>query len=162
MVVTVDDFHGGPLQLVDRAVEAKRREAREEQRSQGKPHDEVWCVFDRDEHPTFALALEKASANGVGVAVSNPCIELWFILHFADQTAYLERQEAQRRSRELLGCHKTLTPSALAELGSSYEDARQRARGLDTKHEGDGSPAHSNPSSTLWKLIDRIRDSAST
>jgi hypothetical protein len=160
-VVTVDDFHGGPLQLVDRAVEAKRREALGQRRSQGKAHDEVWCVFDRDEHPNFARALEKAAANGIGVAVSNPCIEVWFILHFADQNAYLEREEAQRRSRELLGCEKALTPGALEGLGRRYEDARQRARGLDMKHEGDGSPAHSNPSSTLWKLIDRIRDSAS-
>jgi hypothetical protein len=27
----------------------------------------------------------------------DPCVELWFILHFEDQTAYLERQTAQRR-----------------------------------------------------------------
>jgi hypothetical protein len=160
-VVTVDDFHGGPLQLVDRAVEAKRREAREQRRSQGKAHDEVWCVFDRDEHPNFAQALDKAGANGIGVAISNPCIELWFVLHFADQTAFLERGDAQHRSRELLGCEKVLTPDALEHLGQRYEDARKRAQDLDTKHEGDGSPPRSNPSSSLWKLIDRIRDSAS-
>ena len=160
-VVSVAEFHGGPLQLVDHAVEAKLREAREQRRSRGKAHDEVWCVFDRDEHPNFAQAIEKATDNAIGVAISNPCIELWFILHFADQTAHLERGAAQHRSRELLGCEKVLTPYALEQLGLRYEDARQRARDLDTKHEGDGSPPRSNPSSSMWRLIDRIRNSAS-
>lgn len=59
MLVTIDDFHGAPLSLVDRAVEAKRREARDEKKGKGRAHDEVWCVFDRDEHPNIAEALDK-------------------------------------------------------------------------------------------------------
>lgn len=161
VTVTIDAFHGGPLPIVDRAVAAKRSEASEERRGRGRSHDEVWCVFDRDEHPNVPQAFEKAAANGIGVALSNPCIELWFVLHFADQTAHLERDEAQSRSKTLLGCEKTLSPGALAELGARYEAARARALRLDEKHEGDGSPRHSNPSSNLWALVDRIRTPAS-
>ncbi len=102
-------------------------------------------------------ALEKAAAYGIRVALSNPCIELWFILHFGDQTAHLKRVEAQSRSKKLLGCDKALTPNALAELEGRYEDARSRARQLDAKNLGDDSPRHANPSSNLWELIDRIR-----
>ena len=157
MLVTIDDFHGAPLSLVDRAVEAKRREARDEKKGQGRAHDEVWCVFDRDEHPNIAEALDKAAANGIGVVISNPCIELWFVLHFSDQTAHIERGAAQRRSRELLGCDKVLTGPALAELSERYVHAKQRAQQLEAKHAGDGSPEHSNPSSNMWELIERIR-----
>lgn len=157
VIVTVDEFHGGPLPLVDRAVTAKRAEASEERRGRGRSHDEVWCVFDRDEHPNVPEALEKAAANGIGAALSNPCIELWFILHFGDQTANLGRDEAQSRAKSLLGCEKTLTPKALTELEGRFEDARTRARQLDEKHLGDDSPRHANPSSNLWELIDRIR-----
>lgn len=157
VTVTIDDFHGGPLPLVDRAVAAKRSEASEERRGRGRSHDEVWCVFDRDEHPSVPQALVKAAANGIGVALSNPCIELWFVLHFADQAAHLERDEAQSRSKELLGCEKTLTSRALAELDARFEDARARAVKLDEKHTGDGSPRQSNPSSNVWELVDRIR-----
>lgn len=89
--------------------------------------------------------------------ISNPCIELWFVLHFADQTAHIERGVAQRRSRELLGCDKVLTGPALAELSERYVHAKQRAQQLETKHAGDGSPEHSNPSSNMWELIERIR-----
>jgi hypothetical protein len=160
VTVTIDDFHGGPLPLVDRAAAAKRAEAGEERRGRGRSHDEVWCVFDRDEHPNVPQALEKAAANGVAVALSNPCIEIWFLLHFEDQTAHLERDEAQSRSKTLIGCEKTLTPKALAELEARYEQARARAHKLDEKHAGDASPRHSNPSTNLWELVDRIRTPA--
>ena len=156
VTVTIAEFHGGPRQLVDRAAAAKRAEASEERRGRGRSHDQVWCVFDRDEHPHVTAALEKAAANGIATALSNPCIELWFLLHFGDQTAHLERDEAQARSMQLLGCGKTPTPKALAELQAHYPDARTRARKLDAKHRGDDSPRHSNPSSNLWELVDQI------
>lgn len=157
VLVTVSDFHGAPLSLVNRAVDAKREESRDAARGRGRAHDEVWCVFDRDLHPNVPEALDKAVANGVGIVLSNPCIELWFVLHFADQTAHLERGEAQRLSRELLGCDKVLTGAALAALTTRYAEAKQRADELDRKHAGDGSARYSNPSSNMWELIDRIR-----
>ena len=156
VLVTIDEFHGAPLSLVDRAVEAKRREALEDRKGHGRAHDEVWCVFDLDQHPNVPEALDKAAANGIGVVLSNPCIELWFVLHFADQTAHIERGVAQRLSRDLLGCDKVLTGPALAALSARYHDAKQRAQQLDDKHAGDGSPPYSNPSSNMWELIDRI------
>jgi hypothetical protein len=45
-------------------------------------------MFDRDEHPNFARAIDLADRHGIKLAMSNPCLELWFILHFEDQTAY--------------------------------------------------------------------------
>lgn len=64
----------------------------------------------------------------------------------------------QRLSRELLGCGKALTGPALAALSERYDDAKQRCRWLETEHAGDGTPPHSNPSSNMWELIDRIRE----
>jgi len=155
--VTVDDFHGAPLQLVERAIRAKKKHASEQRRGRGRAYDEVWCVFDRDEHAHYTKAIELADANGIHVAISNPCIELWFILHFEDQTAYIDRHSAQSRSEECLGCSKTLTQSALDTLAKRHDDAADRAKRLDEKHLGDGSPAGSNPSSQVWMLIERMR-----
>ena len=89
--------------------------------------------------------------------MSNPCLELWFILHFEDQTAYLERQAAQHRAGELLGCSKVLNDAALSTLAEGYDQARERAVRLDKKHAGDGSPPGSNPSTGMWRLIELIR-----
>ncbi len=157
VLVSIDPFHGTPRSLVDRAVQTKRQEARDDRKGRGRPHDEIWCVFDIDEHPNIPDAIQTAEAHGIRLAISNPCIELWFILHFEDQTAYVDRRAAQSLSSTLLNCGKTLTHEATGILYETFEPARDRAIALDRKHEGDRSPVGSNPSSGVWTLIESIR-----
>jgi len=148
--------HTTPLELVQAAVNQRTSDTREAKRGRGDAFDEYWCVFDVDAHPKIRDALELAAAKGICIALSAPCIELWLLIHFESQTAYLSREEAQRRSREHLSCEKKLTPAALDILVRNYSEARKRARELDRKHEGDGSPAPCNPSSGVWRLVDAI------
>ncbi len=156
VVVVIDDFHGGPLQLVDRAIKRRQDDLREERRGRGRAFDEYWCVFDRDEHKEFDAAVIRAVSSDIRVAHTNPCIELWFMLHFVDQTAFIHRHDAQQRSKELLGCEKRLTHVALGQLETTFNSARTRAQALDRKHDLDGSAPRSNPSSTVWELIEAI------
>ena len=156
VVVTVDPRPGPPMALVERAIAKKEREEKEERRGRGAAHDEVWCVFDVDQHQQWQAAISKAERHGINVALSNPCLELWFILHYEDQTAHIETQQAVKRARTLIKCGKTPSEAALEDLADRYESAVQRARALDEKHVGDGSPGHSNPSSGAWRLIDQI------
>lgn len=157
VIITVDTRGGAPLTLVQRAVAAKSEADREFSRGRGRAYDAVWCMFDRDIHPNVVEALALANEHGVHVVMSNPCIELWFILHFEDQTADIDRHSAQRRSAELLGCEKNLTAAATSRLYELHDEARSRARALDGKHRADGSPERSNPSSDVWRLIDQAR-----
>ncbi len=154
--VVIDKFHGGPLQLVDRAIKRRTSEQHEARRGRGEAFDEYWCVFGRDEHQNFDLAVIRAVSNGIGIAHSNPCIELWFMLHFSDQTSFIDRHDAQRASKKLLGCEKRLTPQALKELQAEFCTARCRAQALNNKHHLDGSAPRSNPSSDVWRLITSI------
>jgi RloB-like protein len=158
ILVEIDPTHGDPLTLVEAAVRRRRLERREQDKGRGEAHTEYWCVFDRDEHATFDAAVRLARREEIGLAVSNPCLELWFVWHFQDQTAYIERADAQRLSRKLLGCDKTLDTSALESLAEQrrYEAAKRRALRMDVRHEGDGSAPGSNPSSGMHALVDRI------
>lgn len=155
--VTIDPYRAGPLQLVERAVAAQRAEAYDARRGRGKAYDQIWCVFDRDEHPNFVSTIDLAARHGIRLAMSNPCIELWFLLHFEDQTAFIDRHEAQDRAEAILRCSKVLSPAALEALADRYDEAKERAIGLDEKHHGDGSPPGSNPSSGLWRVVDQVR-----
>lgn len=157
MQVTIDERHGAPATLVDHASQIKKTELRIEKRGGGPAHDEFWCVFDIDEHVNIPAAIDKAHANDINLAITNPCIELWFILHHQDQFAHIERGRAQSRWKELSGCGKNLTAEAIEHLLSAHADATARAVSLDAKHHGDGSPSGSNPSSNLHLLVDRIR-----
>lgn len=149
--------HTTPFELTQSAANQRRLDLREARRGRGSAFHQYWCVFDIDVHPKVAEALDLAHANDINVALSSPCLELWFLLHFENQTAYLERNEAQKRSRELLGCDKVLTQKALDSLVANYDTAKSRAKALAFKHAGDGSPKPWNPHSDVWKLVEVIK-----
>lgn len=94
--VKVVSAAGVPRTLVDTAVEMKKESDRRRKRHPEDAYDEVWAMFDRDEHPNFEEACQKAESNDVRRALSNPCVELWLLLHFQDQTAPLDRHQARK------------------------------------------------------------------
>jgi len=100
----------------------------------------------------------KRRQSGINLAVSNPCFELWLVLHCQDQAASIHRSEIQRDAKKLNLIHgKSIPASAWKTLRDNHEDARRRARELDSMHEGNDSPPRSNPSSDVWRLVDRLR-----
>ena len=145
-----------PETLVNHASQHMRRRRRS--RRSDQDFDEIWCVFDIDKHPNVSTAIHNARQSGIEVAVSNPCIELWFVLHVEDQTAYINRRNVQRQANELqLASGKGIPDRAWNTLFDEYEAARLRAKALDEWHAGNGSPPRSNPSTDIWRLVDRIR-----
>ena len=49
---------------------------------------EPWIVFDRDLVTNFDAIIAKAERNGIHVAWSNPCIEIWFDAYFGAMHNY--------------------------------------------------------------------------
>lgn len=155
--VEVNDESGVPLTLVQRA-EALRSDAEREaklQRDANLLFDEIWCVCDVDEHPHLTKACEQARERGISVALSNPCFELWALLHFREQTKALHRHEAQRELKKLLGVKEDkLIP--LEKLHSGYEDAVRRAQAL-RKTAARTEQHQRNPSTNVDELTEQIR-----
>ena len=87
-------------------------------------------MFDVDEHPDVDAAIRDAAQVNIGIAVSNPCVELWFLLHWRDQTAHLDRHAAQSAVVPLVGATKSLHAQAVQDLIIRHEDAANRARKL--------------------------------
>ncbi|MGV7254581.1 RloB family protein [Mycobacterium kansasii] len=147
-----------PKEMVQRAIKDWEADIRDAKRQRGPAFDEYWCVFDVDQHPKLRDALTLAAENGIRVALSNPCFELWFLIHFQDQTAYIDRHAAQRGAYEHMGCRKNcMTQSELEKLDEHYGTAAERARKLDAWHSGNGSKPASNPSTNVWELNETIR-----
>jgi hypothetical protein len=132
----------------------RRRDSYEE-------NDEVWAVFDRDEHPRIDDAVALCERSRIGVARSNPCFELWLILHVADYDkpdgshavqALLRalRPEYDPSSRKLPNC---------ADLIARIEAAENRAEAQLARREAEGAP-HGPPSTTVFRLTRAIRDAA--
>jgi RloB-like protein len=148
---------GVPKTLVERAVDRKRaaeREARR-QRDYFLKYEEVWCVFDVDGHPNLSAAIDQARANGIRLAISNPCFELWALLHFADQRAHIERQHVRLACRQHIPELAKLLPFQV--LIERYEQAVDRVRALARWQEQQGRRG-ANPSTDVFLLTERIRE----
>lgn len=102
-----------------------------------------------------------ARDNGVRLAVSNPCFELWLIIHHQHHTGPLSTDEAIRLRRELDGSDgKHLDGALYLKL---VDNAIRRAQALRKKHhlENTDFPAD-NPSSSFDQLVTHIREVAKT
>jgi len=146
---------GVPKTVVERAARMKKESAREAKRraDENLRYDSVWCVFDIDEHPLVAEAKQQAQENGIEVAISNPCFELWFLLHFQDQTAHIARSHVQRLCREHMpGYEKAPDCDALM---PHQDEAIERAVRLEDWQESRGN-AGENPSTGVHRLIQKI------
>lgn len=74
--------------------------------------EQVYAVFDRDNHDTYAEAIEKAKnldkkhSNDIKQQVkfaaipSNPCFELWLLIHFVDISALLTSSEVMKQVKK--------------------------------------------------------------
>jgi len=87
-----------PITVVDRAIEEVKE--RKSAKSWIK-EDTAWEVFDGDEHRqtkdnehNWNTALQRARANDIRLGISNPSIELWFLIHFRDHTSHIDRHKA--------------------------------------------------------------------
>ena len=143
-----------PRSLVLLAIEARRRAIDTDEEI-----DEFWCVFDVEwpkNHPNLQEAMALARQNNVEVAVSNPCFELWLILHFQSRSAWLNTDEACRlRGRFDGSSGKGLNATTYMPL---VDIAAVRAAALDKRHLNQSARfPHNNPSSGMYRLLAAVQ-----
>lgn len=147
---------GVPRTVVKTAISLREEAAQEakRQRDENLLWDEVWGVFDVDDHPGLAEAVSMAEQHGVLVAVSNPCFELWALLHFQDQRAHIERGKLRTAlQKHLRGYDKVLD---FLKVHRTYADAVRRAKDLAERAARDGEPGR-NPTTGVLRLTESIR-----
>lgn len=150
------------MTVAERAVE----EAGTRKRGRAKPDpfeegDRVWAVFDRDEHPRFDEAVALCREHDIGVARSNPCFEIWLILHEGEYNRPCSRVEAQKELASLRPEYdrraaKTVDCDGLARR---VEEAEERAEAQLRCRTKEGIP-FGNPSTTVGRLTREIRKAA--
>lgn len=147
-----------PMNLVEQAIKDRTSDLRAAKKS-GTAYDEYWCVFDVDQHFGLMEALRLAARNDIRAALSNPCLELWFLLHHQRQTGYIDRTAVQKRAYEKMGCRKNrMNTSVLDVLVTNHDEAMRLALALDEWHAGNNTkPLDNNPSTNVWELTQTIR-----
>ena len=150
--VRIAGGEGDPSHVVARAIEL-----RDAAGAQSDPlgYDEVWVAFDRDEHAHFNAAIDRARACSLQVAASNPCFELWLLLHFRDNPGAQHRHAIQK----LLAEHDGGAGKRVdfeQHYAHRHDDAATRARRLQAAADEAEEP-HRNPTTGFFRLTEAIK-----
>lgn len=142
-----------PRSVVERAI----LEQDESASDADAEDDSFWAVFDRDEHSRFDEAVDLAKGNHIPTAISNPCFELWAILHYELLDAPISRRGCQRRLAELCPSYGKSGKRFEDEeaIRNSYDAAVRRARTLLVRRRNEQQP-YGNPSTTVYELTEHV------
>ncbi|WP_158587928.1 RloB family protein [Actinomadura logoneensis] len=114
-------------------------------------------MVDVDDHTTLETALHLARRNGVHLAVSNPCFEIWLRWHHQNFTSRTNRFDLPKKlDSHIPGYSRRKAIPGDFPFEDDYENARERALGCDPEHD---KPCRrgQNPSSNAWLAVEAIR-----
>jgi hypothetical protein len=154
-----------PLQVVKYAQDLFENGDRHK-RIAPRAFEQVYAVFDRDEHASYFDALSLAASidkklrndlkQGVrfSAVASIPCFELWLLLHFEDIRSALHRDEVLRRLKRHLPAYEKGARGAFALTRSGLDVATERARRLIACHSAHDDP---EPFTAVVELVAVLR-----
>jgi hypothetical protein len=125
--------------------------------------DIIWCVFDRDDNTNEMLEKAKriAMKEGYQIAFSNPSFEVWFLLHFHNQTAPVEDCDAaikllkQKGRLEQYEKNKDVYEQLKPLQSIAIERARKRIAALEEEHK-EVISRQSNPVTSVAELVEYL------
>jgi len=133
----------------------KAEEDAKRERDDNLAYDSVWCVFDRDDHPHIPDAQQMARDNDIQLSISNPCFELWLLLHFRDNPGMQPRHKLRRMLVHFVpGYDKDVK---YATYSNGYQQAVTRAEQMDTIAESEAESGR-NPTTGVYRLTESIRE----
>lgn len=142
VALTLKTFPASPAQVVDYA----RRLADHH----NDEFDEVWCVVDVDSFDIHS-GMSKAARQNAKLVVSNPCFELWLLLHFESLTSHVAKcKDVERLIRKYVPAYQKAKLS-FTDFEAGLAQACKRARCLE-----EGDVKYPNPSTGIWRLVDRL------
>ncbi len=137
VVVRPSERGTAPIQVVQYAEELFKNG--DQRRIQKRAFEQVFAVFDRDDHASYSEALRLAESldkklkndNGAfarfRAIASVPSFELWLLLHFEDVVAPIRRDEVMRRLKRHIPGYEKGENQAFAATSSKLDTALQRA-----------------------------------
>lgn len=124
-------------------------------------NDQVWVMFDRDEHVKVKESIDNCTANQIGVAYSNPCFELWLILHFGDFDKAVDHHKVQDELKALCSDYSTRggKTAKCEKFIAKHLEAEKRAANMVKRRSDEGAEL-SAPWTTVFRFTEAVRTAA--
>jgi hypothetical protein len=151
---------GVPMTVVKAAIEEREMLLKTRRRSKDSfDVFRVWAVFDRDAHPNVPEALALAKENKIDIAFSNPCFEVWPLLHLIDYGAQDDRHAVQARLKVEMSSydHENGAIIDFTLIKDRFPTAYERAKTHNANRVAEGVPLGC-PSTTVGELVKKIAD----
>ena len=156
-VVIEHSHHGDPKGLVAEAIKAK----------EGSPANDIfWVVYDaeelsqRNKLQSHAEAFQAANRNGINIAFSAICFEVWLLLHFTpNPSMFLQPSKAVKELQKYIKNYKKGDLNILTTLQDKLSAARVNAASLTQRQQRnhpDVPMYEYNPYTTVHLLLDAI------
>jgi hypothetical protein len=153
-VHTPDGSASAPQYLIGKAEELANSRAVESD-------DEIWLVYDVDRQSgstrlkQVIQASDYAVGRGWNVAISNPCFELWLLLHVSEDLADVtdHGKSVEELLRSVLGTYNKCRVPDRCLNEDALSQATARARLGDTDP---ASPIPKLPGTRVYRLIESI------
>jgi hypothetical protein len=117
--------------------------------------DHIFCVFDHDDRNEVKQVLKDAKEENLNVAISDPCFELWLILHFNLHTSHIPY--GKDRALKVLQAHfpeyKKNMKGLYSKIKNRQNKAIENAGALRKKHQSDRKSERTNPSTNVDELV---------
>lgn len=123
--------------------------------------DGIWCAFDVDENSNSDIknAYEHAKTKNIQIALSNPCFELWFLLHHKQIFSPISRHDTIRELKTFIKDYEK-NEKINHLLKDKLSNAISRAKKLNDTHQKKRTELisrDSNPSTQVFKLVEFIQ-----
>jgi hypothetical protein len=122
--------------------------------------DCVFCVYDVDENSDSILndTYQHACTKNIEIILSNPCFEIWFLLHFKEVISPLTRQEVYQELKKFVSDYEK-NKQMIVILRGNQVSAIERAKKLNIIHSKSNislMSGASNPSTQVFHVLEHI------
>lgn len=144
---------GSALKVVQYAQQLEEERKRDNKRAGSflaEPYKHIWCVFDTeggDKRAILVEAIALAKKRKYHMAVSNPCFEIWYLLHFTERPSHGNPSLAKTALQKYIPTYKK-GQNIFKKLEALRSNAIERAERF---HQPDDEFA--NPTTTVYELV---------
>ncbi|WP_457563067.1 RloB family protein [Caminibacter pacificus] len=122
-------------------------------------YDQIWAVFDKDEvkDEHFDKSIRTIRKNKYKVAYSNPCFELWFLLHFNFYQTSLTKNLCLKKLKNYIPKYEKNDKNMYDKLKNKVQIAIRNAKKLEKINKSKKVPHNKNPYTNVYKLVEELR-----
>lgn len=121
--------------------------------------DDIWCVSDVEMpvvDKSITKAFKLARKNKIKIALSNPCFEYWYVLHFAKISPKLSNKQMIRKVKSYFPKYDKSEVDICECIFAKRDDAIELAKVLKTSNKWSTDLRKNHPSTHVYRVVEKL------